>query len=168
MKSCGTVGKLNGNREHKAQPKFWKELIYSTGTSGGAVFSPDGQWLAYASNESGRFEVYLRPYPGPGGKTQISTEGGTQPVWARNGELFYRNGDKMMAVGIETEPEFGIGKPQPIFEGQYAQGGWARPNYDVAPDGQRFLMIKQEQTEGAQINVVLNWFEELKRLVPTP
>jgi len=136
---------------------------------GGAVFSPNGRWLAYVSDESGRYEVYLRPYPGPGGKRQISAEGGREPVWARNGELFYRNGDKMMAVGIETEPEFRIGKPQPIFEGQYAPGNWYRPNYDISPDGQRFLMVQApEQEVGAShINVVLNWFEELKRLVPT-
>ena len=140
---------------------------------GGAVFSPDGQWLAYASDESGRFEIYLRPYPGPGGKTQVSTEGGTEPVWARNGELFYRNGDKMMAVGIEAEPEFRIGIPQPIFEGQYAQGSWYRPNYDITPDGQRFVMIKagapsDESLSAPELIIVENWFEELKERVPVP
>jgi len=75
-------------------------------------FSPDGRWLAYISDESGRFEIYVQPYPGPGGKWQISTEGGTEPVWNRNGrELFYRSGGRMMAVDIATQPGFAAGKP---------------------------------------------------------
>jgi Tol biopolymer transport system component len=129
----------------------------------GAAFSPDGRWLAYSSNEPGRTEVYVQPFPGPGGKHLISTEGGGGPRWARNGrELFYSNGNKMMVVDIQTEPTFTAGKPRLLFEGQY--GGW-----DVAPDGQRFLMIQSVEPEqpATQINVVLNWFEELKRKVPT-
>ena len=83
-------------------------------------FSPDGHWLAYISDESGRYEIYVQPYPGPGGKWQISTEGGTEPVWNRNGrELFYRSGDKMMAVDIATQPSFAAGKPRMLFEGPY-------------------------------------------------
>ena len=135
-------------------------------------FSPDGRWLAYVSDESGRREVYVQPFPGPGGKWQISTEGGTEPVWAGNGELFYRNesGDKMMVVDITTEPTFRAGNPRLLFEGFYQGGiGGNRAFYDVTPDGQRFLMVKagEQETEAMQINVVLNWFEELKRLVPT-
>jgi eukaryotic-like serine/threonine-protein kinase len=135
-------------------------------------FSPDGRWLAYVSNESGRWEVYVLAYPGPGGKWQISTEGGTEPVWNSNGqELFYRSGDKMMAVDIATRPSFTAGKPRVLFEGRYNPAPGTTPNYDVSPDGQRFLMIKpSEASEAAaptQINVVLNWFEELKRRVPT-
>jgi eukaryotic-like serine/threonine-protein kinase len=133
-------------------------------------FSPDGHWLAYISDESGRWEIYVQPYPGPGGKWQISTEGGTEPVWNRNGrELFYRSGNKMMAVDITTQPGFAAGKPRMLFEGQYVPTPATSPNYDVSPDGQRFLMLKpSESTEAAptQINVVLNWFEELKRRVP--
>jgi Tol biopolymer transport system component len=134
-------------------------------------FSPDGRWLAYISNESGRFEIYIQPYPGPGGKWQISTEGGTEPVWNPNGrELFYRSSNKMMAVDIATQPSFAAGKPRMLFAGQYEPTPFTNPNYDVSPDGQRFLMLKpNEQAEAAptQINVVLNWFEELKRRVPT-
>jgi Tol biopolymer transport system component/predicted Ser/Thr protein kinase len=134
-------------------------------------FSPDGRWLAYISNESGRFEIYMQPYPGPGGKWQISTEGGTEPVWNPNGrELFYRSGNKMMAVDIATQPSFAAGKPRMLFAGQYEPTPFTNPNYDVSPDGQRFLMLKpNEQAEVAptQINVVLNWFEELKQKVPT-
>ncbi len=132
-------------------------------------FSPDGRWLAYVSDESGRFEIYVQPYPGPGGKWQISTDGGTEPVWNRNGrELFYRSGEKMMAVDIATQPSFVAGKPRMLFERQYVPTAGTFPFYDVSPDGQRFLMIKPvEQAQAAtQINVVLNWFEELKRLVP--
>jgi Tol biopolymer transport system component/tRNA A-37 threonylcarbamoyl transferase component Bud32 len=134
-------------------------------------FSPDGRWLAYISNETGRFEIYVQPYPGPGGKWQISTEGGTEPVWNPNGrELFYRIGDKMMAVEITTQPGFAAGTPRMLFRGQYEPTPATTPNYDVSPDGQRFLMLKpseQAQAAPTQINVVLNWFEELKQKVPT-
>jgi eukaryotic-like serine/threonine-protein kinase len=129
-----------------------------------ARFSPDGRWLAYQSNESGRFEIYLQPFPGPGGKWPISTEGGTTPRWAHNGnELFYRNGNKMMAVDIKTEPTFTAGKPRLLFEGQF------EASYDVSQDGQRFFMIQFVELErpATQINLALNWLEELKRLVPT-
>ena len=133
-------------------------------------FSPDGHWLAYISNESCRFEVYMQPYPGPGGKWLISTEGGTEPAWNSNGrELFYRSGDKMMAVDIATQPSFTAGKPRVLFEGRYVATPATSPNYDVSRDGQRFLMLKpseQEASTPTQINVVLNWFEELKRRVP--
>jgi len=136
-------------------------------------FSPDGRWLAYASNESGRREIYVKPYPGPGSKWQISTDGGTEPVWNRNGrELFYRIGNAMMAADVRTQPDFAAAKPRQLFEGNYepTEGGLARPNYDVSADGQRFLMLKpvvEDQAAPTQINVVLNWTEELKRLVPT-
>jgi eukaryotic-like serine/threonine-protein kinase len=134
-------------------------------------FSPDGRWLAYVSNESGRYEIYVQPYPGPGGKWQISTEGGTEPAWNPNGqELFYRSGVKMMAVDIVSQPNFAAGKPRTLFEGQYELSPATSPNYDVSPDGQRFLMLKSAAETGesapTQINVVLNWFEELKRRVP--
>jgi predicted Ser/Thr protein kinase len=133
-------------------------------------FSPDGNWLSYMSDESGRYEVYVQPYPGPGGKWQISTDGGTEPVWNPNGrELFYRSGDKMMAVEITTHPSFGAGSPRKLFQGPYLPTPLSNPNYDVSADGQRFLMLKpvdQEQNAPTQINVVLNWFEELKQKVP--
>jgi serine/threonine-protein kinase len=133
-------------------------------------FSPDGQWIAYASTESGRNEIFVRPYPGPGGKHQISGEGGREPVWNPKGrELFYRTSNKMMVVEVTTQPAFFAGKPRVLFEGAYLPSPRTVPNYDVSPDGQRFLMLKatdQAQTP-MQINVVLNWFEELKRRVPS-
>ena len=140
----------------------------------GAMFSPNGRWLAYMSNETGRFEVYIQPFSvsGPRGTKQISVGGGTEPLWGPDGrELFYRNGDKMMAVAIETEsdPELSVGTPALLFEGRFLPGpNWARRNYDISPDGQRFLMIQREQDlVPTEIIVILNWFEELKRLVPT-
>jgi serine/threonine-protein kinase len=132
------------------------------------TFSPDGRWLAYASNETGRFEVYVQLFSGAGGKWQISTEGGREPVWARNpNELFYRNGGKMMVVNLTTQPSFHAGKPRMLFEGHYAADTIRVRNYDVTPDGQRFVMIKPSEQElsATQINVVLNWFEDLKRRV---
>jgi Tol biopolymer transport system component len=133
-------------------------------------FSPDGRWLAYASDESGRPEIYVQPYPGPGGKWKISTEGGMEPVWNRNGkELFYRSGGKMMAVDVATSTSFSADKPRMLFDGPYLPTPATLPNYDVSPDGQRFLMIEpaeKAQMAPTQINVVLNWFEELKQKVP--
>jgi len=152
--------------DRKAQP-----ILQTPFNESAPRFSPDGRWLAYVSDESGRYEIYVQPYPGPGGKWQISTEGGTEPAWNSNGrELFYRSGDKMMAVDIATQPGFAAGKPRMLFEGQYQPTPVTFPNYDVSPDGQRFLMLKpveQAQAAPTQINVVLNWFEELKRRVPT-
>jgi Tol biopolymer transport system component len=152
--------------DRKAQP-----FLRTTFNESAAHFSPDGRWLAYISDESGRFEIYVQPYPGPGGKWQISTEGGTEPVWNPNGrELFYRSGGKMMAVDIATQPTFASGKPRMLFEGQYSPAPGAANNFDVSSDGQRFLMIKPNEAGEAaptQINVVLNWFEELKQKVPT-
>jgi Tol biopolymer transport system component len=133
-------------------------------------FSPDGHWLAYVSNESGRYEIYVQPFPGPGAKWQISTEGGAEPAWNPNGrELFYRNGDKMMAVDLATQPSFAASKPRVLFVGKYELTPGMFPYYDVSPDGKRFLMLKPSdagESAPTQINVVLNWFEELKRRVP--
>ncbi|MGH9862509.1 MAG: protein kinase domain-containing protein [Candidatus Acidiferrales bacterium] len=132
-----------------------------------ARFSADGGWVAYMSNESGQPEVYVQPYPGPGGKWQISTEGGTEPVWSRDGrELFYRNGNKLMAVSVQTRSGFQASTPRMLFEGPYELGTARATNYDVAPDGQRFVMIKldEQATGSSQLNVVLHWFDELGRL----
>jgi serine/threonine-protein kinase len=129
------------------------------------AFSPDGSWIAYVSDESGREEVYTRPFPGPGQKWQISSDGGSQVVWARNGELFYRNGNKMMAVNVKTRPNFNADTPQLLFEGQYSSFVHRR-NYDVTSDGQRFLMLQSADPAATQVNVVLNWFEELKQRLP--
>ncbi|MDA2930126.1 protein kinase [Acidobacteria bacterium AH-259-O06] len=135
------------------------------------MFSPDGRWIAFTSDRSGQDEIYVKPYPGEGGIVPISTDGGSEPVWARSGkELFYRNGDKMMVVSIQTEPIFKAQRPKLLFEGSYSYADISRTSsYDVAPDGQRFVMVKsnEEERSPTQINVVLNWFEELNRLTAT-
>jgi eukaryotic-like serine/threonine-protein kinase len=154
--------------DRKAEP-----FLRTSFDEGGAKFSPDGRWLAYVSNESGRPEIYVQPYPGPGGKSQVSIDGGTEPLWSRNGrELFYRSGNRMMAVETTMQPSFSAGKPRMLFEGPYFTTGF--PNmtvsYDVSADGQRFLVVKATDAasrSAAQINIVLNWLEELKRRVPT-
>jgi len=135
-----------------------------------SAFSPDGQWLAYSSDESGRREIYVQPYPGPDGKWQISTDGGQEPVWnPKGGELFYRSGTRMMAVDIDTRSGLSAGRPRVLFEGPYLPTAASFPWYDVSPDGQRFLMLKPTEGDASaptEIHVVLNWFEELRRLVP--
>jgi eukaryotic-like serine/threonine-protein kinase len=135
--------------------------------------SPDGRWVAYLSDESGRNEIYVRPFPdADGGKWQISTDGGSELWWAPSGkELFYRTGanrERMMSVNIQAEPSFAPGRPRLLFEAPYFSRGATGPDYAVSPDGQRFLMIKppKQKDLSPQINVVHNWFEELKQKVP--
>ena len=131
-------------------------------TEVGPEFSPDGRWIAYVSDESGQYEVYMRPYPGPGGKWQISTDGGEHPVWSRDGrELFYRNGRKWMSVAMNLEGETKVGQPRLLFEGPYVMIGGR--SFNVSSDGQRFLVLEPvEQEPVTYLNVVLNWFEEVK------
>jgi eukaryotic-like serine/threonine-protein kinase len=142
---------------------------------GSPKFSPDGRWLAYCSNESGKAQVYVQAFPGPGPKLQISTDGGTDPVWKRSGgELYYRNGDSMMSVDTKTAPAFTAGKPTELWRGHYSHGmssscgppGATSSNYDVTADGKRFLMIKdddQDRAASRQIVVVIGWAGELAR-----
>jgi Tol biopolymer transport system component len=129
-------------------------------------FSPDGRWLAYTSNESGSAEVYVQPFPSLDAKWKISTDGGAEPLWSPIGrELFYRNGDKMMAVTLETKPAFAVSKSRLVFEAPYAHISSDIPNFDVARDGQRLLMVKENQEKATvtRLNVVVNWFEDLKQ-----
>ena len=159
-----------------------KPLIESTGAKSNAEISPDGRWVAYQSDESGQVQVYVRPFPKvDSGRWQISPAGGTRPAWARNGrELFYLDGnDQLTSVPVQTKATtFGAGTPTKILDTKYYAGattaGFDLRAYDVSPDGQRFLMIK-DTPSGAQESaappasmvVVLNWMEELKRLAPT-
>jgi Tol biopolymer transport system component len=135
---------------------------------GAPTFSGDGRWIAYASEQSGRSEIYVRPFPGPGQEITVSTDGGGEPVWARKaGRLFYRQGDAMMAVDITTAPTLVIGKPQRLFEGPYNRSNAFWPDYDVTPDGRRLLMVRRgARADATRIYMVLNWLEELKARVP--
>jgi eukaryotic-like serine/threonine-protein kinase len=140
---------------------------------GSAKFSPDGKWVAYSSNESGRPQIYVQAFPGPGPKIQISNDGGIDPIWRRSGgELYYRTFTGMMVVTVTTTPDFRASTPRALWKGQYSRGlgsscgmpGVASSNYDVTSDGQRFLMVRDDDDITAtRIVVVLNWVEELKR-----
>jgi hypothetical protein len=136
--------------------------------------SPNGRWLAYVSDRSGVEEVYVEPFPGGGPRVQVSAGGGNEPMWNPNGrELFYRNGPQMIAVPVTTESEFAItGERGILFENHAYAGLGTRSFYDVSGDGQHFLMVQLEQNEerdriNRRLNLVFNWFQELKRLVPT-
>jgi hypothetical protein len=119
--------------------------------------------------------VYVQAFPGPGAKVQVSSDGGTDPVWKRSGgELYYRNGDSMMAVPVSTGSTFSAERPQELWQGHYSPGmgsscggpGPTSSNYDVTADGKRFLMVKDDDQDSAasrQIVVVLGWADELKR-----
>ena len=169
---------LSLNGDHAVRP-----LLETPAAELNADISPDGQWIAYDSDQSGELEVYVRPFPDVGGdRWQVSVGGGTRPVWARTGsELFYwATGGGMMAVPVHLARRFEPGRATMLFDGPYFIGeidvlaSRARTfgrTFDVAPDGQRFLMVKEagdDTSRLAQIIVVENWTEELKRLVPTP
>ena len=146
----------------------------------GAIFSPDGRWVAYVSNKSGQNDVFARPFPGPGGEVTISVGGGQEPVWAPSGrELFYRHDGKLLTVRIDqTASSLTVGAPTRVFDDPYrldtggASGGVA--NYDISPNGQRFVMVEEPRSANdaairtVRLQVILNWFEELKRRAPTP
>ena len=138
-----------------------------------AEISPNGRWMAYQSDASGQYEIYVQPFPNVDeGLFQISRGGGTQPLWARDGrELFYLGlGGQLTAVSVRIDPSLDFGNPEVVFEGSDFYSGAGR-TYDVSPDGKRFLMIKTggagDETSLPELVVVLNWFEELKRLVAT-
>jgi eukaryotic-like serine/threonine-protein kinase len=132
-----------------------------------ARLSPNGRWLAYVSDESHRDEVYVTAFPGSRGRWRISADGGNRPVWARNGqELFYWSGDRMMAVAVTTDATFGASKPRVLFEAKALPED--SPSYDVTSDGE-FLMIEpgESDTPPTQINVVLNWLQEVRHRAAT-
>jgi serine/threonine-protein kinase len=130
-------------------------------------FSPDAKWLAYVSNESGRDEVYVQPFPGPGRKWLISTDGGTDPVWSRSGrELFYVHGGQMMGVTVTPAADFSADRPRRLFETRFDAGDNG-PNYDVSPDGKWFVMPRSERGPATDtLHLIFNWVEELTAKVP--
>jgi len=144
-----------------------------------AAFSPDGHWLAYESNESGRLEVYVRPFPPGGGRWQVSDGGGAYPRWARSGrELFYRTDTGIMSAPVEAVGDtLRVGKPSVVFQGAFrggttglGVGGYSFADYDVAPDGRRFVMFPAGsgpgRTEHPHVMLVTGWFEELVKQLP--
>jgi serine/threonine-protein kinase len=151
-----------------------RALIEGQGDQEFSSLSPDGRWIAYESDENGRSEIYVRPFPDvDAGKWQISSSGGRQPLWGPGGrELFFWGPDAMMAIDIESEPTFSVGIPKSLFStDEYVNS----PNsYSVSPDGQRFLMFKPvtgtesgDADDKYSLRVVQNWFEELNLLAPT-
>jgi serine/threonine-protein kinase len=119
--------------------------------------SPDGHWMAYVSNESGAPEVYVEPVPGPGGRRQISSDGGEEPRWVRNGrEITYRNGTKMMSVPVQDQPTLQLGKPIELFDRKFDRGLGVN-GYDVTPDGRMFVMTRSEHAAPTEIRVVMGW-----------
>jgi serine/threonine-protein kinase len=131
-----------------------------------ACLSPNGKWITYTSDESGRGNIYLRPFPGKGPKILVSKGGGSNAKWAPDGKsIYYVSQNKMMKVRVSYDPELSISTPEKLFEGDFFLGGLH--NYDISPDGEKFVMIYDKfDNRNAQIyRIVLNWFDELKQLV---
>jgi Tol biopolymer transport system component len=145
-----------------------------------AILSPDGQWIAFNGDETGRSEVYVAPFPSLAPRERISTDGGMHPLWSPDGrELYYRTGanleelghrplaqrTRVMSVPIETKPDFKAGQPRLLFEGPYFASG-----HDIAvtPDGRGFILIRESESQSGpnELQVVIHWFEELKQRVP--
>ncbi len=150
-------------------------LVSGPSRRGSGIISPDGKWLAYRSDESGDWEIYVQPFPGPGAKVPVSIGGGVQPVWSHDGrELFYRGADAtMMAATITGDATPVVSERTPLFSARPYRRTQGPRLYHVAPDG-RFLMMRSPGAAGSgdgaasapQITVVLNWFEELRQRVP--
>jgi serine/threonine-protein kinase len=165
------VHALSLDGSHRVEP-----ILYGAANDLTAEVSPDGRWIVYDSDESGQFEVYVRPYPQAysGGRWQISANGGRQPLWSRDGrEIFYRDFDgAMYAASVNLNPTFKPGAATRLFPNSGYSGSGASATgrtYDVSPDGHRFLMIKVDAGPAAttsSVVVVLNWFGELQRAVP--
>jgi hypothetical protein len=153
------------NRDEGVRPLLGTDFVEM-----GSTISPDGQWFAYSSNESGNAEVYVQPFPGRGGKWQVSTDGGQAPLWSPRGdEIFYRKEDNLMVSPVRLKPTFSAGKPRVLFEaGALVSLLAPLPNYDVTSDGERIVVMTgvSGPTEADKISIVLNWFADLRRLAP--
>ena len=166
---------LEGDEKSGWKPNEPKPFVNSPFNDGYPDFSPDGRWLAYGSSESGIYEVYVRPFPGPGGRWQISSGGGSFPKWSRNGkELFYRTRGPdsriMVATYSVSSGSFHADKPRLWSPGQFTDLG-VYPNFDMHPDGKRFAVLKAPGAEGQpvannKVNFIFNFFEVLDRKFP--
>ncbi len=170
-RTLGDIFALDLNGGHTVRP-----LIQTEFQDQGPELSPDGRWLAYQSAESGDIEVYVRPFPATDtGRWQISVGGGSQPLWSRDGrELFYLNARRQLTViTVQNGSGFSASTPRQLLDQAYVSDAVANSTrtYDVSSDGRRFLMIKASpsttRARDPEVVVVLNWTEELKRLVPT-
>ena len=134
------------------------------------ALSADGRWLAYVSDRAGQANVYVRPFPEVDTETQVSVNGGTEPVWGRNRqELYYRNGaDEMMLVPVLPGTDFKTGPQQVLFSATAYRSDFYHAAYDVSADGERFVMIRTSDSGSLDEGFIAveNWFEELTRLVP--
>ncbi|MFI5214648.1 MAG: hypothetical protein ACHQU8_08935, partial [Gemmatimonadales bacterium] len=143
-------------------PRTPKPYLQTAFNETAPEISPDGHWIVYVSDESGRSEVYVRTFPEPAGRWQISVNGGSEPRWGHSGrELFYRSGDSLLSVAVTTRPTFTVGQRKVLFVRSYF-GVAAHAHYDVSPDDRQFVMVRQG-SERPGLVVALNWFDELKR-----
>ncbi len=159
----------NGDREPRP-------LVATRAGELGPAISPDGEWLAYVSDESGQWEIYVQPFPDGGERHQVSTAGGTRPVWSPDGRsIYYRaiEGGQfavpILTAPVTTKPRFRAGAAHVLFEELYEEGTYRwGPNFDIAPDGKSFVMITPDESwrKTTEVKLVLNWFEELQKLAP--
>jgi hypothetical protein len=146
-----------------------KPLVATPAMALAPRFSPDSRWLAYSSDESGRTEVYIQPFPGPGRRLQLSTDGGEQPTWSADGRLFYRVGKAMMVAQLtRSATEASVTSRRTLFEGDFYGLGDLVASYDVAPDGHHFLMARRIGTGGGQLIAWVNWLDELRARLDAP
>jgi serine/threonine-protein kinase len=136
------------------------EFVATPAIEQSGIFSPDGKWVAYHSDESGHFEIYVRSVSGPDGRWQVSTNGGWKPMWKDQKEILYSEGNKVMRAPVQTTASFSTGTPEQLFEGRY-------PQLDVTSDHQRFIVtVPKEKENRDHVNVIVNWFEEVRKRAP--
>jgi serine/threonine-protein kinase len=150
--------------DEKRERRRWFQSPYAESA---AAFSPDGRWIAYVSDESGRKEIYVRPFPGAGGRIKISSDGGAEPVWTRGGrELLYRQGNQFLAVDVRTEAGFAAGTPRVLFYGDFFPGGRedAPFQYAVSSDGNTIYATREISVPEPErsLAIVTNWLENVR------
>jgi Tol biopolymer transport system component len=166
----------NGPQEHGGGVGIWvmrldgdrtpRRLFAAPAGESDGQFSPDGKWIAYQAAVSTRQEIYVAPFPGPGPRRQVSTDGGTEPLWSRDGrELFFQSGTRLMSVTVTPGTTFSASAPRLVHEGRFLKTVNGNTPWSITKDGRRFLRIQQVEPERpvTHISVVLNWFDEAKR-----